>query len=121
MSNEPNAGDLVASPLKFLMHWSLPIAAMVGAIWLDHPVKTLIWTGALTWMGTACLWNARKCGRTHCYYTGPFFFFMVIPVALHGFSIVSLGSEGWKWLGAAVGLGSWAIWTHSERKFGTYS
>ena len=75
----------------------------------------------LAWMGTACILNARKCGRTHCYYTGPFFLIMILPDFLHGYGIVPLGDERWKWLGLAVGLGSWGITALTERKFGTYS
>ena len=30
---------------------------------------------------------------------------MTIPVALHGFDILSFGPEGWRWLGITVGVG----------------
>lgn len=29
------------------------------------------WSLALAWMGGACLINARRCGRVHCYVSGP--------------------------------------------------
>ena len=29
------------------------------------------WSLALAWMGGACLLNARRCGRVHCYVSGP--------------------------------------------------
>jgi len=28
-------------------------------------------------MGTACILNARRCGRTHCRYTGPYYLAMI--------------------------------------------
>src|SRR3989442_15948432 len=31
-----------------------------------------IWTLAFTVMGIACVVNAVRCGRVHCYFTGPF-------------------------------------------------
>lgn len=34
---------------------------------------------ALGWMGAACMLNARRCNRTHCRYTGPYFVAMIVP------------------------------------------
>lgn len=79
------------------------------------------WVGALGWMGIACLVNARRCKRTHCYYTGPFFLAMVVPVALHGSEIFWLGPEGWQWLGLATVIGAAGLWCLTEKVFGRYS
>ena len=100
--------------------WGLPIGAMLGAIALDPLPKTLVWMAALGWMGVACLLNARRCGRTHCYYTGPFFLIMILPVALHGFAVMPLGPDGWQWLGMAVGIGGGCLWCLTEAAFGRY-
>jgi hypothetical protein len=29
------------------------------------------WSLALAWMGAGCLVNARRCGRLHCFFSGP--------------------------------------------------
>ena len=82
-------------------------------------IRTPTWPIALVWMGTACLANARRCGRTHCYLTGPFFLVMAMAVLLHGYGLVPLGPHGWIWLGAVTAVeaqrsygppqkGSWA-------------
>lgn len=115
MDKHRDRRDLVASPLGFALHWGLPILAMLAAIALSHPVKTWIWVTALVWMGGACLWNAHRCGRRHCYWTGPFFLVMTLPVFAHGYGFVSLGAEGWKWLGLAIGGGAVAITALTER------
>jgi hypothetical protein len=112
--------DLLASLPGFVVHWGLPIAAMVLTIGVPHPVKTWVWIAALAWTGIACLINARRCGRTHCYYTGPFFLIMTLPVLLHGYEIVPLGTEGWKWLAIAIGVGGGGLWCVTEKLLGRY-
>lgn len=51
----------------------------------------VIWIVALTWMGTACILNARRCGRTHCRYTGPYYLLMIAPVIVLGSGLVAAG------------------------------
>jgi len=53
---------------------------MLVALFLSVPVRAVAWTVALIWMGSACILNARQCGRTHCPYTGPYYLAMIIPV-----------------------------------------
>jgi hypothetical protein len=66
-------------------------------------------------MGAACLLNARRCGRKHCFYTGPFFLLMTVPVLLHGYGWVGIGADGWRWLGLAIGIGAVAITAVTEK------
>lgn len=106
--------DLVGDYKTYILFWGLPVAAMIGAIWATHPTKTLVWVTALSWMGIACLVNARHCGRIHCFYTGPFFLFMTMPVFLHGYQMLWLGPEDWNWLGVTVGVGGGSLWYLTE-------
>jgi len=94
---------------------------MVAGLLVDVPARTAIWTIALVWKGTACLLNARRCGRTHCRYTGPFYLVMILPVLALGSGMVSSGSYGWVALGAVVILGSKVIWWATERAWGRFS
>ena len=112
--------DWVSDSRGFALAWGLPIAALIAAIWIAHPAKTVIWTASLVWMGAACLANARRCGRTHCFYTGPFFLVMAVVTVLHGFQIVPLGAEGWRWIGIAVGVGGGGLWCLTERFMGKF-
>lgn len=120
MPDQKRRKDLLRDGRSIVLFWGIPIVAMVVSIALPHPAKTVIWIIALIWMGAACLINARRCGRTHCYYTGPFFLLMTIPVALHGFEVVWLGPEGWKWLGLAIGVLGGALWCTTEKFMGSY-
>ena len=119
-ASERSDGDWATGVSGFMLAWGLPMAAMIGSVLVDPFIKTLIWIVALTWMGGARLLNARRCGRTHCFYTGPFFLFMIIPVALHGFDILSFGPEGWRWLGITVGVGGGGLWCLTEKLLGRY-
>lgn len=115
MAERSRSRGLLASPLGFAVHWGLPILFMLAVTGVPHPVKTWVWAVALVWMGGACLWNARRCRRRHCYWTGPFFLLMTLPVLAYGYGIVTLGDEGWKWLGLSIGVGTVVITAITER------
>jgi hypothetical protein len=101
--------------------WGIPAAAMLLALMLEPAARAVIWSSMLIWMGGACLANARRCGRTHCRYTGPFFLGMATLVAAYAAGILPLGGHGWLILGVLTVAGNALIWWGSERAFGTYS
>ena len=83
--------------------------------------KTVVWPGAFLWMGVACLVNAQRCGRRHCYLTGPFFLLMSALALVHGTGIVPLGDKGFLWLGIALLIGGYGLlWKLPEFLWGTY-
>jgi hypothetical protein len=73
----------------------------------------------LSWMGGACLANARRCGRTPCRYTGPFFVGMATAVLAYISGVLPLGTQPWLVLGLVVAVGNALIWWASERMLGT--
>jgi hypothetical protein len=116
----PERPDWAGDHRSYALVWGLPTAALIGAIFVDPPAKTMIWTGALLLMGGACLANAHRCGRTHCYFTGPFFLIMAVVVLLHGSAAVWLGPAGWQWLGLTIAVGAAALWWLPERLWGKF-
>src|SRR5262249_34661986 len=60
--------------------WWIPKGAIVAALFVPPPARAGVWIIALIWMGTACILNSRRCGRTHCRYTGPYYLAMIAPV-----------------------------------------
>jgi len=120
MMRNRSTSDLLGTARSSLLAWGLPFGAMLLAISLLGAPKTVVWTLALAWMGSACLINARRCGRVHCRYTGPFLLAMILPVLGHGNGLVLLGENGWLWLGLVTGGGMAAIWWSSERLLGRY-
>jgi hypothetical protein len=112
------SNDWVADVRSYIFAWGLPTVALVGTAFAPPSIRTPAWLISLVWMGTACLANARRCGRTHCYLTGPFFLVMAAAVLLHGVGLVPLGSRGWMWLGAVAALGTAVLWVLSEALLG---
>jgi hypothetical protein len=115
------AADWVNDARSYVLAWGLPSAALAVGIFLEPGARTLVWAVALVWMGAACLMNARRCGRRHCYLTGPFFLIMAVATLLHGSGAVWLGPNGWLWLGATIIAGGYgALWYLPERIWGKY-
>lgn len=113
--------DWVATPGSFALGWGLPSLGLVAAIFLDSPTKAILWPAALVWMGIACLANAARCRRMHCYFTGPFFLLMALLSLLHGFEIVRLGPQVWTWIGLTAGGGGAVLWWVSEKVWGKFA
>lgn len=113
--------DWLRSPRTNLLAWWVPQAAIVAALFAPVLARTVIWIGALTWMGTACILNASRCGRTHCRYTGPHYLAMMVPVVVLGTGLVSVGAYAWVPLAAVILLGCKLIWRATERAWGKFS
>lgn len=121
--NDPCASrDLVKKPAAAWLLWGLPIAIIVitGNVASAGWILTVAWTASLVTMGVACLVNARGCGRTHCYFTGPFFLLMAIMSLLHGLHVVSLGPRGWSYIGIVLLIGSIVLCAAPELIWGRY-
>lgn len=113
--------DWVGSAQSFAVAWGLPTGLILFGLLASPAVRTAVWTIALIWMGTACILNARRCGRTHCRFTGPYYLAMILPVLLLGSGAISAGFYGWLVLGALILAGSKIIWWATERALGQYS
>jgi uncharacterized membrane protein HdeD (DUF308 family) len=114
--------DILSSlPSAFALFWLPAIAIAVtarsnfGAGW-----RTLVWTVSLGTMGAACLINAVRCGRVHCYVTGPFFVLMAVATLLYGVGILPLGAKGWSLLGLTILVGAIALCCVPELFLGRY-
>jgi hypothetical protein len=109
----------VASRGGFVIAWGVPIAALIFGSRLGIQ-EIIVTPAALTWMGAACLLNARGCSRLHCFITGPYFLLLAAVSLLHGFEIVPLGAGGWRGIGVATLVGGVALWVLPERIWGKY-
>jgi hypothetical protein len=115
------ARDWLRRPRTSVLAWWVPKGAIVASLWLPVPMRTVIWIVALIWMGTACILNAKRCGRTHCRYTGPYYLVMIAPVLALGFGILAADFLGWFVLAVVILAGSKLIWWATERAWGKFS
>jgi hypothetical protein len=69
----PQQSDVLCSGTKMFLFWCLPSVAFALGFFVSPGLKTILWTLSLGFMGALCLLNASRCGRIHCYFTGPFF------------------------------------------------
>ena len=119
-SVDPAKIDWVGDRRSYFWGWGLPTILLIVGIFVPPPFRTALWFLALAWQGGACLINAARCKRTHCYLTGPFFVAMATVTLFHGTGWVSLGEQGWIWIGLVIVLGTAILWIVPERFFGRF-
>jgi hypothetical protein len=114
--------DILSSRLRvFLLYWLPAIAiVVVGVPAISSGWRTVVWTVALATMGVACIVNALRCGRVHCYLTGPFFLLMALIALSYGLGMLHLGWNGWNLLGLMTLIGAIALWCLPEMLLGKY-
>jgi hypothetical protein len=94
---------------------------MLAATFVEPKQRAVVWTAMLLWMGGACLANARRCSRTHCKVTGPFFLLMAAAVVAYASGLLDLGAHGWAIIGGVTLVGALGLWWGSERMWGRYA
>jgi hypothetical protein len=119
--SDASTRDWLRSPRSSLLAWWVPHAAIVASLLAPVSVRAAVWTVALIWMGGACVLNARRCGRTHCRYTGPFYLAMIVPVVLLAAGTGSVGFSAWLILAVFILAGDKIIWWTTEHAWGKFS
>jgi hypothetical protein len=63
----------VRQPIGFIFWWGVPISLGISTNFMHLPLvkAAFLWAIALAWMGTGCVLNALRCGRRHCFISGP--------------------------------------------------
>ena len=115
MSN--TAGDLggcdsLRKTWQVIGFWVLPaVAATIAIVLSDRRPALLLAAGpALAVMGGACLVNAARCRRLHCYITGPYFLLLALG-ALLAYGADQNGEHLSRlWLLLALGAAPLLIW-----------
>ncbi len=95
--------DLTRDKLKAFLLWGLPIIFLLASASLWPQARGIPWSIAFLWIGGACLANAVRCHRAHCYFMGPFFLILGLLSILNATEFASIP---WKYIGWAAGLGA---------------
>jgi hypothetical protein len=114
--------DILSSRWRvFVLYWLPAIAIVVAGVpVISSGWRTVVWAVALGTMGVACTVNAIRCGRVHCYLTGPFFLLMAVIALSYGLGMLHLGGNGWNLLGLIALIGTIALWYLPEMFLGKY-
>lgn len=114
--------DILSSPWRALLLFWLPAIAIAvfANSRFSSDERTIVWALALVTLGTACIANALRCGRVHCYLTGPFFLVMGVITVLYGIGALPLGHKGWGYIGLAILAGAVALCCVPEMIWGKY-
>ena len=108
------AQDLICGKSAFLF-WCVPAFALfIGFGW--NEVRPWLWIPAFLVMGVACVVNAARCGRLHCYVTGPIFLLAAVYVAVAAFGWLPMQPS----IFLCIVLGITALAYVAERPLGTY-
>ncbi|HEV2364598.1 MAG TPA: hypothetical protein VGS12_10435 [Caulobacteraceae bacterium] len=123
--------DLLGSWRTAALLYGLPSAAIVASSIsisvggaapapLPDAFRAAVWAIACAVMGGACLVNAARCGRVHCYFTGPFLLAVGVAAILLGAGLLPSGQESWSVLGLVLLVGAIVLMTVPEWMLGRY-
>lgn len=101
----PHEKDLLDRGSSLCLLWIGPVGLIVISARAGNFLHTAVWTFSFTVMGAACWVNARRCGRRHCFYTGPLLLLMALGSLLYGLGLLPLGQHGWNWISGVAVVG----------------
>jgi hypothetical protein len=106
--------DLVRSPWAGLLWW-LPAVMLIGGLYWSVG-RIWLWIPAFALAGSGCIVNAVRCGRLHCYITGPVFLLAAFYLPLFGFHVLPLQPEPFLLVVVVIGCAA----RLAEFSFGRY-
>ncbi len=94
MSTADKRADWFANRSAAFVLWYVPIAAgIAGGFLLPMRGAAIVWAAAFAWMGAACIANALRCHRLHCYISGPVFLLGALASVLIASGVVAPGAR----------------------------
>lgn len=114
--------DFTVRPFSAVLLWGAPMMAIGAVNFFDtsRALSNSILAISFLWMGYACLWNARRCGRVHCMFTGPLFLMAAIMPIGELFGLFQLEPSQWNLYAITVLLLLFLMMFVPERIWGKY-
>jgi hypothetical protein len=116
------ARDILSRPWLTGAVYCFPAALIVlsANVDIENRWRAGVWAVCLGVMAAGCVVNALRCGRMHCYFTGPFMILMGLASLSYGFGWLPLGINGWNWIGGVTLGGAVLLGCIPELLFGKY-
>ena len=116
---EAPAADITRNWGRLFLVYGVPLLAMqlVGNLSDSTLAVAGTWTAGFGVMGTACLVNALRCGRVHCWFTGPWFLLAAAATVLRYMEVIGLT---WPTILNGGLLGALLTFFVSEKIWGKY-
>ncbi len=113
--------DVMSSGLRMtLLYGMAGFAIYLTGQFGDGSIAAIVWPVAFLIMGIACVANARRCGRVHCYFTGPLFLLSSGLSAVHGWNVIDLGPNAWQLMGYGTFALAFVLYFVPEAVWGKY-
>ncbi len=114
--------DLLKDWRAVLLAYGLPSAVIfvTGALPMADIWRGVVWASASGVMSAVCFTNARRCGRLHCFLTGPFLALAALASLLYALGGLPLGPGGWSLIGMSLLVGSALLMILPEAIAGRY-
>lgn len=113
-------GDWLDDPRTRRWAFTAPQVAFLVGFLLPVNWRAVVWPAALLVIGTACVANARRCGRVHCYFSGPFFLAAAVLVVGYHLQLFGGVPGGWDGLGLGIVVVATVLNVVPERLWGRY-
>lgn len=107
--------DLTANRWAQGVWFANKVAFVVG--WFVAAWRPVFWSVPMAAAGVLCVANATRCGRLHCYFTGPVFLAGAALTVLRTLGLISLS---WNLLGSFI-VAAFALAWIPELLFGKYA
>jgi len=117
----PEERDFLRSWPATVVLWRIPEAAFLLAFFVPTSIRSWMWAVSLTWCGLSCLANARRCGRRHCYLTGPFFLLGALAMVLTQAAPTVFPAATPSWIAVSEIAGALVLIFLPEYFFGRYA
>ncbi len=116
---EGPAGDITRGWGRLFLVYGVPWIAMqlVGNLSNSTLAVAGTWAAGFAVMGTACVVNALRCGRVHCWFSGPWFLLAAAVTVLRYVEVVEIA---WSTIVNAGLAGALLLFFVSENIWGKY-
>ena len=89
---EPERTDVTRSRGRLLLFYGVPflVIQLVGNLSDSELAVTIAWSVGFGFMGVVCIANATRCGRVHCWFTGPWFLLTATVTVLRYLNVTTI-------------------------------